>query len=273
MRWHTQRMGAGPKILLVHGTGASTHSWRALAPLLAERFDILAPDLPGHAFSEPLRSGAATLPAMSKALHQLLSTLDFQPEVVVGHSAGAAIAARMCLDRLIAPKLLVSLNGAFLPFEGLAGRLFPPMARLLFLNPLAPRLVSWSVDKTAVTRLLRGMGSTIEPAGVDQYVRLLSDNAHVAGVLAMLANWNLEQLQRDMTRLSTHLAMIVATQDKAVPPEAARQIQARLPGARIERLRGLGHLAHEEDPALVAGLIFRLAEEAGALAPIARNGA
>ncbi len=272
LRWHVQRMGAGPKLLLIHGTGASTHSWRALAPLLAARFDLLAPDLPGHGFSEPLRSGEASLPAMSKALRQLLGAMEFQPDVVVGHSAGAAILARMCLDGLIAPKLLVSLNGAFLPFEGLAGHLFPPLARLLFLNPIAPRLFAWSADRTTVTRLLRGMGSTIEPAGIDQYVRLFSDKTHVAGVLAMLANWSLEQLQRDLGKLATPLALIAGAQDKAVPPETARRIQARLPKARIERLRGLGHLAHEENPALLAALIRRLAEEAGALTPNPQNG-
>ena len=272
LRWHVQRMGAGPKMLLVHGTGASTHSWRALAPLLATRFDILAPDLPGHGFSDSLRSGVASLPAMSKALHQLLGALDFQPEIVVGHSAGAAILARMCLDGLISPKMLVSLNGAFLPFEGLAGHLFPPMARLLFLNPIAPRLFAWSADKAAVSRLLRGMGSVIEPAGIDQYVRLFANKTHVEGVLAMLANWDLVPLQRDLAKLKTPLALIAAAQDKAVPPETARQIQARLPGARIERLRGLGHLAHEENPALVAELIGRLAEEAGFPASNPQNG-
>ena len=272
LRWHAQRMGQGPKMLLVHGTGASTHSWRALAPLLATRFDILAPDLPGHGFSDPVRSGVPSLPAMSKALHQLLETLDFQPDIVVGHSAGAAILARMCLDGLIAPKLLVSLNGAFLPFEGLAGQLFPPMARLLFLNPIAPRLFAWSADKAAVSRLLRGMGSVIEPAGIDQYVRLFSNKTHVEGVLAMLANWDLVPLQRDLPKLKTPLALIAAAQDKAVPPEAARQIQGKLPGARIERLRGLGHLAHEENPAVVAELICKLADEAGIPASNPQNG-
>ncbi len=272
MGWHAQRMGQGPKMLLVHGAGASTHSWRALAPLLATRFDILAPDLPGHGFSDSLRTGVPTLPAMSKALHQLLTALDFQPDVVVGHSAGAAILARMCLDGLIAPKLLVSLNGAFLPFEGLAGHLFPPMARLLFLNPIAPRLFAWSADKAAVSRLLRGMGSVIEPAGVDQYVRLFGNKTHVEGVLAMFANWDLKPLQRDLAKLKTPLALIAAAQDRAVPPETARQIQARLTGARIERLRGLGHLAHEENPALVAELICRLADEAGFPASNPQNG-
>ncbi len=35
LRWHIQRMGDGPALLLVHGTAAATHSWRDLAPLLA----------------------------------------------------------------------------------------------------------------------------------------------------------------------------------------------------------------------------------------------
>ena len=209
---------------------------------------------------------------MSTALNQLLGTLDFQPDIVVGHSAGAAILARMCLDGLIAPKLLVSLNGAFLPFEGLAGQLFPPMARLLFLNPIAPRLFAWSADKAAVSRLLRGMGSVIEPAGIDQYVRLFGNKTHVEGVLAMLANWDLVPLQRDLGKLKTPLALLAAAQDKAVPPETTRQIQAKLPGARIERLRGLGHLAHEENPALVAALIGRLADEAEIPPPNPQNG-
>jgi len=112
----------------------------------------------------------------------------------------------------------------------------------------------------------------IEPAGVDQYVRLFSNKTHVEGVLAMFANWDLVPLQRDLPKLKTPLVLIAAAQDRAVPPETARQIQAKLPGARIERLRGLGHLAHEENPAMVATLIGGLAEEAGFPASNLQNG-
>ena len=51
MRWHVQTMGSGPVALLLHGTGASTHSWRNVMPLLAQRFQVVALDLPGHGFS------------------------------------------------------------------------------------------------------------------------------------------------------------------------------------------------------------------------------
>jgi len=263
LRWHVQRMGRGPKLLLIHGTGAGSHSWRALAPMLAQRFEVTAPDLPGHAFSDPMAPGTLSLKGMARALERLLTTLAFEPEIVVGHSAGAAILARMCIDRAIEPKILVGLNGALLPFEGMAGLIMPSMAKLLFLNPFAPRLFAWTADRAAVSRLLRGTGSSIEPKGVDLYARLFADPGHVASALGMMANWDLATLARDLPRLPVPLALIVGRGDKAVPPAAAEKIRGLAPDARIETLRGVGHLAHEEAPDVVRDVIMRLAAEAG----------
>lgn len=260
MSWHVQRLGAGPPLLLLHGTGAATHSWRDVAPLLARRFDVLMPDLPGHGFSGP---GPQSLPGMARALAALLKALDFQPVVAVGHSAGAAILARLCLDGAIQPKLLASLNGAFLPFGGLAGQFFPPMAKLLFLNPVTPRLFAWSADEAAVARLLRGTGSAIDRRGVALYQRLFGNRRHVEGALGMMANWDLVALARDLPRLAPRTALIAASGDKAIAPDAARKVAALLAQAQVVALPGLGHLAHEEAPALAAGTILRLVEEGG----------
>ncbi len=110
LTWHVQEAGEGPPLLLIHGTGAATHSWRGLLPLLAQGFRVIAPDLPGHGFTDPLPT--PSLPRMAKALAALLSVLGVAPMVVVGHSAGAAILARLCLDGAVAPRLLVGLNAA-----------------------------------------------------------------------------------------------------------------------------------------------------------------
>lgn len=115
LRWHVQQMGRGETLLLVHGTGASTHSWRDVAPLLARHYHVLAPDLPGHAFTSTRGADGQSLPAMAAALAELLRTLDVTPRWVVGHSAGAAILARLCIDQAISPRLFISLNGALLP--------------------------------------------------------------------------------------------------------------------------------------------------------------
>lgn len=268
LRWHVQESGPAdaPVLLLVHGTGAATHSWRALLPLLAERFRVVAPDLPGHGFTDPLPDARLSLPGMAAALGGLLDALGPRPAIAVGHSAGAAILARMCLDGTIAPQLLVALNGALKPFPGMAGFLFPGMAKLLFLNPVTPRVFAWSADGKAVERLIRGTGSRLDHAGIDLYARLFRRTSHVAGALGMMANWNLDALDRDLRRLAVRTLLVVGSEDRAILPDTAFAVRDGLPDARVELIRGLGHLAHEEAPERIAALLLREAEAAGILA-------
>ncbi len=260
MRWHVQVMGQGPALLLVHGTGAATHSWRDLAPLLAERFTVIAPDLPGHGFSDCPPAHLLSLPAMAQGLASLLAVLDARPVLAAGHSAGAAILARMCLDQMIAPAALVSLNGALLPLTGLPGHVFAPAARFLAALPGVPRLFARrALDRSLVERLLRDTGSTIDEAGIALYARLVSHPAHVAATLGMMAKWDLRPLERDLPRLKTRLVLVAGGNDRTIPPDDARRIRALVPGAALHPLPGLGHLAHEERPAEIAALIAALA--------------
>lgn len=262
IRWHVQQMGQGPPALLLHGTGASTHSWASLAPRLAEHFTIIAPDLPGHGFSEPLPRPRLSLPGMAASLVKLLDALSIRPRLVVGHSAGAAILIRCCLDRTLTPDALVSINGALLPFRGAAGVLFPPMARLLFANPLAARILAGrGSDRDRVLRLIRGTGSDIEPVGIERYARLFSCPGHVAATLGMMANWDLQRLSRDLPDLRTPVMLIVGENDRAVAPAESSRLEAMLPEVRLELLAGLGHLAHEEDAALVEAAILSFAAQ------------
>jgi magnesium chelatase accessory protein len=260
LRWHLQRLGSGPVLLLVHGTGSATHTWRDLAPLLAKRFTVIAPDLPGHGFTRGAGPGQLSLPGMAHALARLLETLGVSPEIAVGHSAGAAVVLRMCLDGALSPRLAVSLNGALLPFGGVPGRVFSPLARLMAANPLAAQLVAWhGRDAAAVARLLRATGSRLDARAVELYRRLVSHPGHVAGTLGMMARWDLHALGRDLARLATPLVLVTADNDRTVSPREATQVVRRLPAATHMSLAGLGHLAHEERPEMVAALILRLA--------------
>jgi len=256
LNWHVQRMGQGPVMLLVHGTGASTHSWEAIAPMLACRFTVVALDLPGHGFTDLPGPEGLSLSGMANAVSALLRVLDLTPEIVVGHSAGAAILARMCLDGRIVPSTLISLNGAFLPLRGLLVRMLSPVTRFLVGIPAIPRLVARSAaDEDAVRRLLAGTGSTLQLKGIEQYRRLFSTPAHVAGALGMMANWRLDTLERELVRLTPTLVLVAADNDGTIAPGDAVRIKRRVPGARLVSLPGLGHLAHEEAPHMVAEII------------------
>jgi magnesium chelatase accessory protein len=266
VRFHLQVMGAGPPLLLLHGTGAATHSWRDLAPLLGARFTVIAPDLPGHGFTAPLR-GLATQEAMAAAIAALLDRIGVAPAMIVGHSAGAAIAARLVLDGHVRPKAIVSINGALLPFPGPAADLFPGLAKLLFLNPLTPRLFAFQAGlaRSSGGFLKRTTGSRIDALGVELYSRLFRSPGHVAGALDMMANWDLKALERALPRLGVPLTLIASSNDLTVPASVSRAVSMAVPGARFVPVSGLGHLAHEEDPEGFARLICEAAIRAGVL--------
>lgn len=261
LRWHVQVMGQGPVLLLLHGTGAATHSWRDLAPLLAADFTVVAPDLPGHGFTAmPARSGLS-LPGMATLVQALLRELDCKPRLVVGHSAGAAILVRLCLDGTIQPRKLVALNGALLPIRGLAGKLFSPMAKVLARMERVPHFFArCAASPGMVPRLLQDTGSRLDAIGTALYGQLARSPGHVAAALGMMAEWDLDALRRDLPRLRTPLHLVVGGADGTIPPSDAFRIRALLPGTEVTYLRGLGHLAHEEAPAQVAALIRKLAE-------------
>jgi magnesium chelatase accessory protein len=270
MRWHVQEMGEGPVALLLHGAGSATHTWRDVAPLLAERFRVVAIDLPGHAFSDTPLPFRMSMPAISRSVAELMTALGHEPAIVVGHSAGAAIGARMCLDRHIAPKRLISLNGAFLPPRGLPGALFLPVARLAATAPFLPVLLaSRAADSSIVERLVRDTGSRIDARGVALYTRLARSAGHVGGVLTMMANWDLGALRRDLPALRPHLTLIVGDRDRTILPGEAKVVHGIVANSEIVTLGGVGHLAHEERPAEVALLVTGTAEQTGVLRPAA----
>lgn len=263
LRWHVQvwpaPVRAAPTLLLIHGTGSSTHSWRDVAPLLAEGSGIVSVDLPGHGFSAPAPVGRASIEGMAQALAALVDALGVRVGARVGHSAGASIAVQMALDdpaaRHAAPPV-VSLNGALLPLGGVAGALFSPLARALAGNSLMAQAFAWGASERFVLQhLLQSTGSNIDARGAELYGRLVASPGHVAGALAMMAQWDLPALAQRLPTLRAPLHLVAGERDHTVPPDHARRVQSLLPAASLQVLPALGHLAHEEAPQALADLV------------------
>jgi magnesium chelatase accessory protein len=190
-----------------------------------------------------------------------MEALRLKPDVAVGHSAGAAILARACLDRGMSPDVLVSINGALLPLRSWGTQLFSPLAKLLAAAPFVPDLLAWRAGtRSAVERLIHGTGSDIPPEGMDLYARLFQSSKHVEAALGMMANWDLDSLVRDLPRLKVPLALLAGGEDRAISADDAFRIRELVPHADVTYLRGLGHLAHEERPQDVARVILDIAK-------------
>ena len=248
--WHIQDAGSGPTILLLHGAGGATHSWRKMFAELAQTHRVIALDLPGQGFTQRDDKSRSGLDAMSNDITALLQHEAIAPDVIIGHSAGAAIMFRIALDwPEVKNTKLVSINGALGNFRGLAGLLFPVMAKLLALNPLTASIFASTAAKPERVRsILKSTGSQIDAEGEAQYLSLMSDRGHVDATLAMMAQWKLDRLLTELPKLTQDCLFITGAKDQAVPPDTSSKIAARLPSAVQHEIPVFGHLVHEEAP-------------------------
>lgn len=258
-RWHVQVTGQGADVLLLHGAGASTHSWARLMPYLADRYRCIALDLPGHGWTRSPR-GRARLGDVAEDIATLCAQEGWMPEMIIGHSAGGAISLELARSGWIAPHRLIIVNGALENFRGSAGWLFPAMAKMLALNPLTGLLISHGGRSIGqVRKILASAGTELDADGLAHYAHLIQRRAHVDGTLAMMAQWSLNDLNRALTDIATPTLFVHGAHDGAVDIRVAERAAHAMPRATLVTLPGIGHLAHEEAPDRVADAIMTFA--------------
>jgi magnesium chelatase accessory protein len=249
--WHVQETGSGPLVLLLHGAGGATHSFRHLIPLLAPHYRIIALDLPGQGFSVLGARSRCGLDPVSDDIAALIRQEGWQPLAIIGHSAGGAIAQR--LAELLPIKAVIGVNSALGAFEGLEGWLFPVMAKALALTPFVPSLFSKLAGTPAqVRQLIATTGSTLDDEGLALYLHLMQKPAHVSATLAMMAQWTLTPFLRRLKDQKTPTLLITATKDRAVPPSVSQRSAQVMPHATWLDIPDYGQLVHEEAADVVA---------------------
>jgi pimeloyl-ACP methyl ester carboxylesterase len=246
--------GKGPALLLIHGIGDSSDSWRPVLTDLAERFTVVAPDLLGHGRSAKPR-GDYSVAGYANGMRDLLTTLGIDRVTVVGHSLGGGVAAQFAyqypdrcerlvlvgsggIGRTVSPLLrMAALPGAeaLMPFLGLppvrfASRLIGESLRLLdtalgrdITEILA--VIDTLPDSIARRAILRTLRSGIDWHG--QAITML-DRAYLAEGVPTLLVWG--------------------ERDAIIPVEHARVAHTALPGSHLEIFEDAGHFPHHSDP-------------------------
>ena len=257
-KWHFQLIGAAkPSVVFIHGTGASTHSWAPLIHELGERYQILAIDLPGHGFSSVPRFGRSTLDAITDGLSHLLTKLDILPSHIVGHSAGAAIAVQLAAQTQINTPV-TCINAAFGNFSGMAGIMFPYIAKLAAIAPFSSSFIAqMAQDTTRVGKLMDGTGSKLSNDQLRGYQFLFQRKQHVQGTLQLMADWNLDNFLSKLTLVQNPIQFVTGANDKTVPSRVSQQWAKRIASAEFAEFEGYGHLIHEEAPEILTPLITR----------------
>ena len=262
LQFHAAKKPGGPLLFLLHGTGSSAHSWSDLIDPLTDFADVLAVDLPGHGFTRGGQSRLMRLPAMAEALQQLLGHLQCTGHVVmVGHSAGAALAIEWALrfakqNPGLALTRIVGLNPSLVPPPLLYTTMLGPVVAPIATSAAMTGMLAFIAANTGmVDQLLDSTGSKIPEAHRRLYRYLFTQPNHVQGAMEFMAGADLPALLSRARSLTTPTSFLIGAQDAWVKEEPLKNvIRASFPAAAVTTWTG-GHLLHEERPADVARFI------------------
>ncbi|MBI3726520.1 alpha/beta fold hydrolase [bacterium] len=245
-----EERGSGPAVLLWHSLLCDSSMWRAQASALERDHRLLLVDGPGHGRSSP-PPGKFTLEDCADALVSVLDARSVERAALVGLSWGGMTAMRAALraPARVAALALVDTSASAEPF--LARLRYRVMAAIFRRNGLTPALEE-RVSRVMLGRKTRAERPTLGPE-----------------LLSRLRAWDREGLSRaisavvlerrsiaaDLSRISVPTLVIVGEDDKATPPRESETIARSIPGARLERIEGSGHLSALEAPERVTALL------------------
>ena len=246
-----------PLILFLHGAGASSQSFGAVMEELSNDYRVVAPDLPGHGRTRLGSGQRSSLDCMTADITLLMDTEYAVPKLVVGHSAGGAIAVR--LSETLSPRGHILINPALSPFTGPAGWAFPALAKGLVATPFAADVITGLVGRPRrIAALLDATGSEINEEIFERYLALARDSQHIRGTLKMMAAWDVRNLASKLEGIKDNTLCLLGANDGTVPIAEAKRSLASIQQDRISVLQG-GHLLHEEHPKDVAKIIHDFA--------------
>lgn len=249
-----RRAGRGPVLLLVHGIGDSSACWSPLMEALSDRFDLIAPDLPGHGDSGKPR-GDYSIGSLASVLRDLLLLLDVPTATLVGHSLGGGVVMQLAYQypTVCERMALVSSGGL--------GPEVSPLLRLLTL-PMATSVLGVAchaatapvVDtlENFIERMGRRPPAVLRDAwrAHRQLRRAESRRAFVDTLRTVVDRHGQRIDARERLYLAAELPTLIVwgARDRIVPVQHAYDAKSRIPHAELAVLEHAGHSIPWDEP-------------------------
>ena len=245
-RLHVRDSGprSAPAVIMLHGFGASLHTWEPWAEGLDDAFRVIRIDLPGGGLSGPDTTGDYSDERSVQLVLELLDALDVERASVIGNSMGGRIAWRFAAEHpeRIARLVLISPDGYASPgFEyGVAPKV-PGWLRLM--RHVLPRAALRSNLAVAYAD-----PQALKPEVVTRYHDLLRAPGNRDALLDRMAQVVLVPPEPLLRRIDAPVLLVWGERDGMIPSANAQDYLAALPDARLVSFPDLGHVPHEEAP-------------------------
>ncbi|MDX6769724.1 MAG: alpha/beta hydrolase [Elusimicrobiota bacterium] len=251
-----RRAGSGRPVLLLHGLGASSYSWRHAFAHLADGYEVFAPDFPGHGRSAAVEGFDYSIAGLSRWTLDFMDSCGAERVPFVGNSLGGVVSLWTAME---APRRVerMALVGVPAYPEHRPAAMWPlgwPVFGRLYENLLGPTLLR------AIAKTVFVDPATVTDELVDEYslaLRTPGGRRAVAEVIRRAIPPDAAARMARYRELTQPALVLVGEHDRMVKESGARRLAGDLGAARLELVAGVGHAPHEDDPALVMPLVRR----------------
>ena len=247
------RGGSGEPLVLVHGIGHTWRAWKPMLPLLEERFDVLAVDLPGFGRSAPFPPGVDSTPeALADAVEDEMARAGFDRAHFAGNSLGGWISLELARRGRAHTVTAISPAGLQHGREKGWGAGVLRGLRWMARNAPAPEpLLRNPVTRTvlACTSLARGWKK--DP---DELIEESELFASTPGFDATLPH-TFHAQPRGLTTLDVPVLILWGALDVVLLPRQGRRFERLIPGAELRYIAGAGHTPMADVPEELADAI------------------
>ena len=252
VKLHYLIAGHGPTVILLHGFAETSRMWRPIIPLLADRFTVIAPDLPGIGDSS-IPADKIDMKTSGSRIHALARSLGVEKARVVGHDIGLMVAYAYATQFPTETEKLVVMD-AFLPgvpgWEAIYNN--PHVWHFRFNGPTPEALVHGR-ERTYFEYFWNDFAAdknhSIPEADRKAYTEAYSKPGRMRAAWAYFASW--PELAKDFAQLSqTKLTMPVLSigGEKSLGNELAEQMKLVADNVTVVVLKDTGHWILEERP-------------------------
>jgi len=253
--------GSGPALLLIHGIGDSSDTWRPVLDQLAQHHTIVAPDLLGHGRSEKPRADYSVA-AYANGMRDLLSVLEIDRATVIGHSLGGGVAGQFAYQFPERCERLVLVD------SGGVGKSVSPLLRLAAVPGIEALMPLFGLPPVRTAGRLAGdvlrKFSTALGRDTEELMAVfdaLPDTAARRAILRTLrsgVDWRgqvITMLDRAYLAEGLPTLLIWGRHDAVIPLDHGRLAHAAMPGSELEIFDDAGHFPHHADPDRFAEIV------------------
>ncbi len=251
--------GSGPPVLLLHGLGTNSYTWRHVMPELAKTHRVIAVDLQGFGASDKPLDGTYTIRRQAELIAELIARKKLTNLTMIGHSYGGGVALMVALELAASRpqrlRRLVLLDTIAYPQDT---PLFFKLIQLPVVGDISMLVIPAEVQIERALSLAYEDPSAVTTDAVREYARPLQSadgrNAVLQSVRQIVPD-DIEIIARKYPDITVPTLIIWCNHDRVVPIEMGQQLAQNMPKATLRVVRGCGHAPQEEQPEQTLKLI------------------